>query len=143
MRRVYISDRRTFPVNLPAAFSAKISPLIRVSRRAMATTFEVALPYGTPDALAAAEDALDLIDALEDQLTVYRDHSEVSRLNAAAPAGRPVVVEPNLFDLLTFAAALTNDTAGAFDIDSSGPAGPDAIRVHSAAGESEATNASS
>jgi thiamine biosynthesis lipoprotein len=88
--------------------------LIRVSRRAMATTFEVALPYGTPDALAAAEDALDLIDALEDQLTVYRDHSEVSRLNAAATAG-PVAVEPNLFDLLACSAALTNETAGAFD----------------------------
>ncbi|HET6576307.1 MAG TPA: FAD:protein FMN transferase [Fimbriiglobus sp.] len=89
--------------------------LIRVSRRAMATRFEVALPYGTPDALAAAEDALDLIDDLEDQLTVYRDHSEVSRLNASAPAG-PVVVEPNLFDLLAFSVALTNGTAGAFDI---------------------------
>lgn len=89
--------------------------LIRVSRRAMATTFEVALPYGTPDALAAAEDALDLIDDLEDQLTVYRDHSEVCRLNAAAPAG-PVVIKENLFDLLAFAAGLTNETAGAFDV---------------------------
>ena len=28
------------------------------------------------DAVPAAEDALDLIDALEDQMTVYRDHSE-------------------------------------------------------------------
>ena len=89
--------------------------LIRVSRRAMATTFEIALPYGTPNAVAAAEDALDLIDAVEDQLTVYRNHSEVSRLNATAAAG-PVVVEQNLFDLLAFSAALTNDTAGAFDI---------------------------
>jgi thiamine biosynthesis lipoprotein len=88
--------------------------LIRVSRRAMATTFEVALPFGTPDAVPAAEDALDLIDELEDQLTVYRDHSEVSRLNATAAAG-PVVVETNLFDLLAAAAALTHDTAGAFD----------------------------
>lgn len=88
--------------------------LIRVSRRAMATRFEVALPFGTPDALAAAEDALDLIDDLEDQLTVYRDHSEVSRLNATAATG-PVAVEPNLFDLLSRAAVLTNETAGAFD----------------------------
>src|SRR6516162_3889912 len=88
--------------------------LVRVSRLAMATTFEVALPFGTPNAVAAAEDALDLIDALEDQLTVYRDHSEVCRLNATAPAG-PVVVEQNLFDLLTTAATLTNETAGALD----------------------------
>src|SRR5262245_38061440 len=89
--------------------------LIRVSRRAMATTFEISLPFGTPDAIAAAEDALDLIDSLEDQLTVYRDDSEVSRLNAAAPAG-PVVVEDGLFDLMAQAGRLTNETAGAFDI---------------------------
>ncbi|OWK36227.1 Thiamin biosynthesis lipoprotein ApbE [Fimbriiglobus ruber] len=88
--------------------------LLRVSRRAMATTFEVAIPYGTADALPAAEDALDLIDDLEDQLTVYRDHSEVSRLNTTAADG-PVEVEPRLFDLLSAAATLTRDTAGAFD----------------------------
>src|SRR5688572_27726898 len=85
--------------------------LIRVSRRAMATTFEVALPYGTPDAVAAAEDALDLIDELEAQLTVYRDDSEVSRLNAAAADG-PVAVEGRLFELLADASALTNETVG-------------------------------
>lgn len=85
--------------------------LVRVSRRAMATTFEVAVPYGTPDAIEAAEAALDLIDRLEDQLTVYHDTSEVSRLNAAGAA----VVESNLFDLLLRCATLTNDTAGAFD----------------------------
>src|SRR5687767_11124614 len=73
--------------------------LVRVSRRAMATTFEIDLPFGTPDAVAAAEDALDLIDNLEDQLTVFRDHSEVSRLNATAADG-PVVVEDGLFELL-------------------------------------------
>ena len=88
--------------------------LVRVSRRAMATTFEVALPFGTPDALAAAEDALDAIDAAEDQLTVYRDSSEVARLNAAAfTAGVPVAAD--LFDLLTRCAEWTRDTAGGFD----------------------------
>ena len=89
--------------------------LIRVSRQAMATTFEEALPFGTPNAMEAADEALDLIDELEDQLTVYRDSSEVSRLNAAAASG-PVVVEEKLFDLLTVAATLTADTQGAFDI---------------------------
>lgn len=89
--------------------------LVRVSRRAMATTFEIALPFGTPDAVRAAEDALDLIDTLEDQMTVYRDHSEVARLNATAAAG-PVVVEERLFRLLTACAGWTHETAGAFDI---------------------------
>lgn len=87
--------------------------LLRASRRAMATTFEVAIPYGTPHALQAAEAALDLIDELEEQMTVYRDTSEVSRLNAA---GRADEVEPQLFALLERCATLTRDTEGAFDV---------------------------
>lgn len=89
--------------------------LVRVSRRAMATRFEVALPCGTPNAIPAAEDALDLIDELEDQLTVYREHSEVCRLNARAST-ESVAVEEQLFELLQFCAGLTRETDGAFDI---------------------------
>jgi thiamine biosynthesis lipoprotein len=89
--------------------------LLRFSRRAMATTFEVMLPFGTPDALAAAEAALDEIDRLEAQLTVYRDTSEVSRLNRAAPHAA-IPVEEGLFDLLRLAARVTADSEGAFDI---------------------------
>src|SRR6476469_8228246 len=89
--------------------------LVRYSRRAMATTFEVAIPVGAhPDPVAAAEDALDLIDALEDQMTVFRDHSEVSRLNAAA-ASEFVEVEPRLFELFSRCAVWTRETGGAFD----------------------------
>jgi FAD:protein FMN transferase len=89
--------------------------VLRASRRAMATLFEVLLPFGSPDAQQAAEAALDLIDDLEDQLTVYRDHSEVSRLNATAADG-PVEVEAGLFELLERAAHLSRQTNGAFDI---------------------------
>jgi thiamine biosynthesis lipoprotein len=104
----------------PSLFADEPAPpdeyaLLRVSRRAMATLFEVAIPHGTPNALAAAEDALDLIDELEDQMTVFRDQSEVSRLNATAADG-PVAVESRLFDLFSRCAAWTNETAGAFDI---------------------------
>jgi thiamine biosynthesis lipoprotein len=81
----------------------------------MATRFEVAIPFGRPDAVAAAEDALDLIDDLETQLTVYNDQSEVARLNATAADG-PVVVEDRLFDLLTTCSAWTRATEGAFDV---------------------------
>ena len=90
--------------------------LVRVSRRAMATTFEIAIPQGShPRAIAAAEDALDLIDQLEDQLTVFRDHSEVSRLNSHAASG-PIHLEVHLYDLLERCAAWTRETEGAFDI---------------------------
>lgn len=85
------------------------------SRRAMATTFEVILPFGAEAACEAAEAALDEIDRLEAQLTVYRDTSEVSLLNARA-AHEPMRVERNLFDLLTTARRIHDDAEGAFDI---------------------------
>src|SRR3954454_16372309 len=84
---------------------------LRFARRAMATTFEVILPFGTPLSHLIAEDALDEIDRLESQLTVYRDTSEVSRLNARA-AHQPVSVEKNLFDLLALARRLHAETDG-------------------------------
>src|SRR6266852_5130677 len=89
--------------------------LIRASRRAMATTFEVALPFATPDALLAAEAALDVVDRLEAQLTVYRDDSDVSSLNRLA-GSQPVHVDEALFELLRLAARLTAETQGAFDV---------------------------
>src|SRR5262245_46903523 len=89
--------------------------LLRFSRQAMATTFEVLLPFGTPAAMPAADDALDDIDRLEAQMTVYREDSEVSRLNRLA-ATEPVQVEERLFGLFALAERLTLETEGAFDI---------------------------
>ncbi|MFL5243742.1 MAG: FAD:protein FMN transferase [Gemmataceae bacterium] len=89
--------------------------LLRFSRRAMATIFEVILPFGTPAAQQLAEAALDEVDRLEDQLSVYRETSEVSRINASA-AESATAVEERLFDLLQFSAALSESTEYAFDI---------------------------
>jgi thiamine biosynthesis lipoprotein len=81
----------------------------------MGSYFEVRLPGHTPGAVALATRALDVIDALEDQLTVYRDDSELSRVNATAHLG-PVEVEPGLFRLLERAVAIGRDTGGAYDV---------------------------
>jgi thiamine biosynthesis lipoprotein len=81
----------------------------------MATTFEILLPYGTPTALPASCSALDLIDQLEERLSVYRPDSELSQINRLAGAGQ-VPVEADLFELLQQAARLTVETQGAFDI---------------------------
>lgn len=89
--------------------------LLRVSRAAMATRFEIAIPFGTPHALDAATDALDIIDDVETQLTVYRAESEVSQLNATA-ATRAVEAGASLFELLEMCATLTVETKGAFDV---------------------------
>jgi thiamine biosynthesis lipoprotein len=89
--------------------------LLHLSRRAMATNFELILPFGTPESLALGQLYFDEIDRLEAQLTVYRDTSEVSRLNALA-FHYPIPVEEGLFELLALAARLTSETRGAFDV---------------------------
>jgi len=87
--------------------------LLRFSRRAMATTFELLVPIDTrPDVPA---EVFSEIDELEAQLTVYRDDSEVSLLNQNAAADL-VAVERRLFELLIRCAELTTATAGAFDV---------------------------
>ena len=66
--------------------------LLLANRAGMGSYFEVRLPARTPGGLALANAALDLLGDLERQLTVYRDDSELSRLNATAHLG-PVPVE--------------------------------------------------
>ena len=61
--------------------------------------------------------ALDLVEQLEEQLSVYRHRSEVSQLNIMG-RHRPVSVEARLFELLQSARQLYDDTQGAFDITS-------------------------
>jgi thiamine biosynthesis lipoprotein len=90
--------------------------LVCFSRQAMATSFQVMFdsrrhPHGADAAVAA----LDLIEVLEDQMTVYREHSEVMQINRLAHEG-PVIVEPGLFELFRTAKRLYDATSGAFDI---------------------------
>src|SRR6185437_8919870 len=103
------------PAETLAPPSSQDSVLIHLRRRAMATNFEIVLPFGMPNAVAMGEDAFDLLDTLEQQLTVYRDTSEVSRVNQRAFAG-PVRVEHRLFGLLELAARIHQETDGAYDI---------------------------
>src|SRR5436853_2182874 len=92
------------------------SHLLSVSREAMACLFEIVFDAATyRDRTDAAVAALDLVQRLEDQLTVFRDTSEVAAVNQQAAAA-PVVVEECLFHLLKRAVALSEATAGAFDI---------------------------
>ena len=81
----------------------------------MGSYFEVRLPASIPGAVDLACRALDVIELLESQLTVYRDDSEVSRLNATAHLG-PVEVERGLFKLLEMAVGLSRETGGAYDV---------------------------
>ncbi|WP_166820587.1 FAD:protein FMN transferase [Thalassoroseus pseudoceratinae] len=99
---------------------------IRVAATAMACEFAVLLNSddGKPHARSTAEawaasDVLDLVHQLEDQMTVYRDDSELAEINRNAPT-QAVRVESNLFRLLCQARDISHETEHAFD-PTSGP----------------------
>jgi thiamine biosynthesis lipoprotein len=104
----------------PSAAASSAHAKLNVARRAMACEF--AIQYHAADG-ATANDAvlaaLDLVDQLESQLTIYRDSSEVIEINRRA-AEEPVAVEPQLFALLELCVWLHAETRGAFDL-TSGP----------------------
>lgn len=92
---------------------------LHVNRTAMACRFEVTLRMKEQAGVALATEALNQIDALEDQLSVFRTHSEISYINShAAPA--PIKVEASLFGLLSLCQQLHHDSERAFDV-TSGP----------------------
>jgi thiamine biosynthesis lipoprotein len=88
---------------------------VTVAREAMATRFEVLLQGEDAVRLrAAAEEALDEIERLEAQLSLFVPTSEISHVNRRAAAG-PVRVSPPVFRLLEQAQRLWRETGGAFD----------------------------
>lgn len=90
--------------------------IVQLAREAMATRFELVLHGTNSVALrAAGEEALDEIDRLESQLSLYRTASDIARVNARA-AFEPVPVAPLVFQLLKQARDLQLATGGAFDV---------------------------
>lgn len=89
--------------------------LIHIKRRAMATNFEISFPLGTKDAVLMAEDCLDLISVLENQLSVYIEQSEMVRINQNA-AKHHVIVESQLFSLIQKAKKISAESNQGFDI---------------------------
>jgi thiamine biosynthesis lipoprotein len=86
-----------------------------VGRDLMACRFEVVFNAGeVENATELGVDALDLVEQIESRITVYRDTSELARLNATAAEGWQSV-SPDLFALLLHARALSARTGGAFD----------------------------
>lgn len=93
----------------------RTSKPVLAAREAMAARFEILLPTGDPIQLhAAAEEALDEVTLLENQLSRHRATSEIAHLNARGAAG-PVRLDPRLFQLLRAAQALSRETNGTFD----------------------------
>lgn len=125
-RRAFLTGRaaaatsgdRTVPTGLPAALPDLVGRpyLVHFSRRAMACEFEVCFNAGQyPQGPQAAIKALDLIEQLEDKMTVFRPTSQLMTVNREA-ATRPVEVDEELYQLLELAARLYSQTDGAYDV---------------------------
>jgi len=88
---------------------------IRIHRKAMACRFEVTLSGEDARYVPAARDVLDEVDRIESALTVFRETSDLVRLNQAASHG-PAAVDDALFGLLRLCRELHARTGGAFDV---------------------------
>lgn len=87
---------------------------MRLETEAMACSWAVILNPGPAEQVMIAADALDEVRRVERLLTVFRDDSEVARLNRTA-AVAPAAVSPELFALLLECRELYEQTDGAFD----------------------------
>jgi len=92
---------------------------LHVNRKAMACRFEVTLPMTTECGVSIASEALDEVEEIEKQLSVFKEESAISLVNRNA-ASHAVRVDRRLFDLLALCKGLHDETEGAFDI-TSGP----------------------
>ncbi len=90
---------------------------IRVHRRAMACRFEVTLSGERASEIPAAREALEEADRLEALLSVFRETSEISRINQQAGIGA-ITASNDVVALLSRCQQLSAATGGAFDITS-------------------------
>jgi len=92
---------------------------LRLTTRAMACDFSVIVNPDAAQQLKHGSDALDLLHPLEQLMTVYRDDSEMTRVNTQA-SDHDTAVDPGLYSLLRRAQELSIATDGGFD-PTSGP----------------------
>jgi FAD:protein FMN transferase len=94
------------------------APIVHVTRRAMATEFELQFPDDPKQNFTElALESFEELEEIEEQLSFFRSTSELSRINLLADK-EPVEVEPAFFDLLALAMQLSRETGGAWDMTS-------------------------
>ena len=83
---------------------------------AMATRFELHLVHhDAGEAAHAAAAVWDDMDQLEQEISRYIPHSDISRVNGS-PAGRVVLVREAAMDIISFGKEVWEQTNGAFDL---------------------------
>jgi thiamine biosynthesis lipoprotein len=90
--------------------------VLRVTREAMGTEFQIVLSGADERELErAANYALDEVERLDAQMSLYRPDSELCWVNAHAAAA-PVKADPGLYRVLDCARRIGDETGGAFDV---------------------------
>ena len=112
--RKAITRRQLFAFDFQAAPDA--GHWIRVQRTAMACRFEVLLDGRDAGLVSIAREALDEADRIEAALSLFRETSELVRVNRLAARG--TAVDAELFGLLRLCRDLYERTGGAYDITS-------------------------
>lgn len=108
------------PEVVPRFLKPELSHLECYSRNAMACQFELMFNmHQYKKAAQVALSAFEQIEQFEEQMSIYRDSSEVSYINHHANQ-RAIEVDERLFELFSIAKSIYDLTEGAFDI-TSGP----------------------
>ncbi len=89
-------------------------PTVRLATRAMACEFCVIQNPGGHGRTTVVSDALDMLHSLEQQMTVYREDSDLSLLNHMAADGG-TFVDADLFDVIKRSAEIAKGTDCGFD----------------------------
>ena len=97
--------------------TAPVQRWLRAHRTVMACRFEVVMPEEDARHVDAALVALDEADRIEAALTIFRETSELSRINSHAAAS-PTPASEELFALLKRCQTLHAETDGVFDVTS-------------------------
>lgn len=104
------------PVTNPPARAADSLVRYEASHQAMGTVFTVAA-YGSNSAYLeeVAAEVFQEIDQLDDQMSNYKQESELSSINREA-ARHAVIVEPGLFKLIQDSLRYSRESGGDFDV---------------------------
>ncbi len=115
VNETHLREVRSWHVG-PGAGLFSYSYVLRFSRSVMGSKFEVVLPAGKyPQAFEAALEALQAVEKLESQLTIFKPDSEISLVNSQA-GYCPVSVSADVFRIVDESIRLAEATGGAFDI---------------------------
>ncbi|MBC8117235.1 MAG: FAD:protein FMN transferase [Candidatus Saccharimonas sp.] len=110
----HIQDRLADHVSAAREVPSR-GPTLLLRTVAMACDFDVMLnPDGPAFQVEAASEALELVQQLEQLLSVYRDDAHLATINRTA-ADSPVEVDAELHTLLRRSEQICADTVGAFD----------------------------